>query len=68
MQASARTLDQVYDTLTEALQDLDDHGHAMAALHLAMAVDCLKTGIDTASEADERAARLRPRLRLVASS
>lgn len=68
MQASAKTLDQVYDTLTEALQDLDDHGHAMAALHLAMAVDCLRNGLAADTEMHDWPAHAAPRLRLVASS
>lgn len=68
MQASARSLDQVYDSLTQALGELDTHGQAMAALHLAMAVDCLRGSLDS-STTDlgwERANR--PQLRLIASS
>jgi hypothetical protein len=40
---AARPLDEVLDTLTGALDDLDRHGQAIAALHLAMALDCLKS-------------------------
>ena len=68
MQTSARSLDQVYDCLKLALGELDNHGQAMAALHLAMAVDCLKESIaGTASDAQWQQAN-HPRLRLVASS
>ena len=68
MQTSARSLDQVYNSLTQALAELDRNGQAMAALHLAMAVDCLRGNLD--SEIDEISWEQanRPQLRLVASS
>ncbi|KPF90924.1 hypothetical protein IP81_11800 [Novosphingobium sp. AAP83] len=68
MQTSARSLDEVYDCLKLALDELDIHGQAMAALHLAMAVDCLKDSI-TGTASDEQWQQAdHPRLRLVASS
>lgn len=72
MQA-ARPLDELYAALSGALDDLDYHGEAMAALHLAMAVDCLKAcmaGDENASrEEGLKVHRKRPPyLRLVASS
>ena len=68
MQTSARSLDEVCDCLQLALGELDTHGQAMAALHLAMAVDCLKDSIaGTESDAQWQQAN-QPRLRLVASS
>ncbi|MCX7283476.1 MAG: hypothetical protein NTX28_05425 [Novosphingobium sp.] len=42
MQSAARPLEEVFEALSWALDDLDHHGEAMAALHLAMAVDCLR--------------------------
>jgi hypothetical protein len=50
------------------LGELDTHGQAMAALHLAMAVDCLRGSLDstTTDLGWERANR--PQLRLIASS
>lgn len=68
MQTSARSLDEVYDCLTRALGELDTHGQAMAALHLAMAVDCLKGSIAEMSNGAEWQQPIRQRLRLVASS
>ncbi|MBB3860328.1 hypothetical protein GGQ88_001594 [Novosphingobium hassiacum] len=68
MQATARALEDVCESLTEALDDLDIHGQAMAALHLAMAVDCLRASMS--AEDDNRSVQVdaRPQLRLVASS
>lgn len=68
MQKSARSLGEVYDSLTLALGELDAHGHAMAALHLAMAVDCLKDSIAGAESDAQWGETSPPRLRLVASS
>lgn len=68
MQAPARPLDQVFDVLTDALGELDRHGHAMAALHLAMAVDCLRASLDAGLDEQGWADSGRPQLRLVASS
>ncbi|SCY58488.1 hypothetical protein SAMN05660666_02124 [Novosphingobium aromaticivorans] len=45
MHAAATTLDEVFDALSGALDELDRHGEAMAALHLAMAVDCLRNSL-----------------------
>lgn len=42
MNSPAQPLEEVYDALEGALEALDCHGEAIAALHLAMAVDCLK--------------------------
>lgn len=67
MQAAARPLEEVFEALSGALDDLDQHGEAMAALHLAMAVDCLRACLDPADEEQPDAGR-RPHLRLVASS
>lgn len=67
MQAAARPLVEVFEALSGALDDLDYHGEAMAALHLAMAVDCLRACLDP--EGEERSGMVqRPHLRLVASS
>ncbi|MFN3553327.1 MAG: hypothetical protein ACK4UL_09475 [Novosphingobium meiothermophilum] len=68
MQVAAKPLAEVFETLAGALDDLDRHGAAMAALHLAMAVDCLRASIE--GEAHDRAfpMKTRPNLRLVASS
>lgn len=41
MQVAAKPLVEVYEALSTALDHLDTHGEAMAALHLAMAVECL---------------------------
>lgn len=68
MQTSSRSLDQVYDSLTEALGELDTHGQALAALHLAMAVDCLRGSIDNRMGNLGWELANRPQLRLVASS
>ncbi len=68
MQATARPLSDVFDCLAEALQDLDDHGEAMAALHLAMAVDCLRASLEPGDSGSGWGDGLRPKLRLVASS
>lgn len=68
MQSSAKPIDQVVDSMSEALVELDTHGYAMAALHLAMAVDCLKLSLDSGSDDQDWAADRRPPLRLVASS
>lgn len=68
MQISARSLDEVCDSLTLALGELDTHGQAMAALHLAMAVDCLKESIAGAGSDAQWGEASHPRLRLVASS
>lgn len=67
MQAAARPLAEVFVALSGALDDLDYHGEAMAALHLAMAVDCLRERLDPANEAHPGMER-RPHLKLVASS
>lgn len=68
MQAAAQPLADLFETLSGALEELDRHGAAMAALHLAMAVDCLRASIE--GEAPERAfpMKARPGLRLVVSS
>lgn len=68
MQSSARPIDQVFESMSEALVDLDTHGFAIAALHLAMAVDCLKLSLDEAHSERDWDADIRPPLRLVASS
>jgi len=68
MQASARPIDQVVDSMSEALVDLDSHGYAMAALHLAMAVDCLKMSLEAGPTECDWEADTRPQLRLIASS
>jgi hypothetical protein len=68
MQTSARSLDEVYNSLTLALSELDTHGQAMAALHLAMAVDCLKESIAGTESDAQWGEASHPRLRLVASS
>lgn len=41
MQVAAKPLVEVFEALSTALDELDTHGEAMAALHLAMAVECL---------------------------
>lgn len=41
MQVAAKPLVEVFEALSIALDELDTHGEAMAALHLAMAVECL---------------------------
>ncbi|MFY8193924.1 MAG: hypothetical protein ACOVKV_02460 [Novosphingobium sp.] len=70
---TARPLDELYTALSGVLDDLDYHGEAMAALHLAMAVDCLKAcieGEDNTSHGQGIKAHRKwpPHLRLVASS
>lgn len=69
---TARPLDELYTALSGVLDDLDFHGQAMAALHLAMAVDCLKACIEgnAPSQCDGGIPGKfeRPYLRLVASS
>ncbi len=68
MQATAKALEDVCDNLTDALDDLDVHGQAMAALHLAMAVDCLRASL-SAGEGERLLPKdVRPQLRLVATS
>jgi len=67
MQVAAKPLEEVFVTLSGALDALDQHGEAMAALHLAMAVDCLRACLDAPND-DCRQRRQRPKLRLVASS
>lgn len=68
MRASAKPIEDVVATLSEALEELDSHGQAMAALHLAMAVDCLRASLELGVVDGELTARLQPKLRLVASS
>ncbi|OYX63825.1 MAG: hypothetical protein B7Y89_05255 [Novosphingobium sp. 32-60-15] len=68
MQTSARSLDQVYESLANALGELDTHGQAMAALHLAMAVDCLRDSLENRTGDMGWELANRPQLRLVASS
>lgn len=68
MQVTARALEDVCDSLAEALDDLDIHGQAMAALHLAMAVDCLRASMFPNGDGRLLQADGRPQLRLVASS
>lgn len=68
MKTSAGPLDQVYDSLTAALTELDKHGQAMAALHLAMAVDCLRGSLEGRANDLSWDQANRPQLRLVASS
>ncbi len=68
MQTSARSLDQVFNSMSVALADLDKHGQGMAALHLAMAVDCLRAIIDNQPDELGWEQANRPQLRLVASS
>lgn len=68
MQAPARSLDQVVDAMTDALSELDSHGHTMAALHLAMALDSLRASLDAGPDNGEWANAGRVQLRLVASS
>ncbi|HQS69962.1 MAG: hypothetical protein B7Y36_13495 [Novosphingobium sp. 28-62-57] len=64
MQTAARPLEEVFEALSGALDDLDQHGEAMAALHLAMAVDCLRAClVPTADQV-----RSRGHLKLVVSS
>ncbi|NLR70219.1 hypothetical protein HGI47_04945 [Novosphingobium sp. ERN07] len=67
MHVAAKPLEEVFVTLSGALDALDQHGEAMAALHLAMAVDCLRACLD-APQDDCGGRRRRPTLRLVASS
>jgi hypothetical protein len=66
--ASARQLEEVFGTLRGALEELDSHGEAMAALHLAMAVDCLRESMDSETGPSVGAAGAVPYLRLVVSS
>jgi hypothetical protein len=65
MQAAERPLAEVYETLSTALDELDRQGEAMAALHLAMAVDCLASCICDDGECDDGEASLRPKERPV---
>jgi predicted trehalose synthase len=67
MQVAAKPLVEVYEALSTALDELDKHGEAMAALHLAMAVDCLASCIG-AEPAEQASQRPRPHLRLVTDS
>ena len=67
MQVAAKPLEEVFITLSGALDALDQHGEAMAALHLAMAVDCLRACLDAPHD-DCAGRRQSPKLRLVASS
>lgn len=68
MQAPATPLDQVCDALTDVLGELDRQGHAMAGVHLAMAVDCLRASLDSGLDEQPWAGSVAPQLRLVASS
>lgn len=68
MQTAAKPLAEVFETLAGALDELDRHGAAMAALHLAMAVDCLRACIDGETQESDFPANVRPHLRLVVSS
>ncbi len=68
MQAYAKPLADVFDSLAEALDDLDLHGEALAALHLAMAVDCLRASLEPDGSSADWRDMCRPKLRLVASS
>jgi hypothetical protein len=63
MQVAAKPLAEVFEALSTALDELDTHGEAMAALHLAMAVECLAHRL----EDDVLQAPLKPRpvLRLI---
>ncbi|MFN3457188.1 MAG: hypothetical protein ACK4Z8_06360 [Novosphingobium sp.] len=65
MQVAAKPLAEVFETLADALVDLDQHGEAMAALHLAMAVDCLKQCIAEPETQVSKATRRAPKLTLV---
>lgn len=65
MQVAAKPLAEVFETLADALVDLDQHGEAMAALHLAMAVDCLKQCIAEPTTQQGRFGRRVPKLTLV---
>lgn len=67
MQAAVMPLEEVFVTLTGALDELDRHGEAMAALHLAMAVDCLRACLEP-TNSDTPLTSQRPHLRLVVSS
>lgn len=68
MQVAAKPLAEVFETLSDALVDLDQHGEAMAALHLAMAVDCLKQCMAERPSDEGKTERRVPKLRLVVSS
>lgn len=68
MQVAAKPLAEVFETLSVALVDLDQHGEAMAALHLAMAVDCLKQCIAEPAVDHPTVARRVPKLTLVSPS
>ncbi len=68
MPGSAKPIEIVVATLSEALDELDSHGQAMAAVHLAMAVDCLRASLDLGEVRGVLAGFSRPQLRLVASS
>lgn len=45
--AATKPIEEVFEALAGALHELDQHGEAMAALHLAMAVDCLRASLDS---------------------
>lgn len=66
--ASVGRLKEVFGTLEEALAELDLHGEAMAALHLAMAVDCLRDSMDGSGDPQSPVVVAQPYLRLVSSS
>lgn len=68
MPVAAKPLAEVFETLSDALVDLDQHGEAMAALHLAMAVDCLKQCIVEPTSDESKDVGRAPKLRLVVSS
>lgn len=63
MQVAAKPLAEVFEVLSTALDQLDTHGEAMAALHLAMAVECLAHSIEDG--APRPPVVTRPALRLV---
>lgn len=68
MQVAAKPLAEVFETLADALADLDQHGEAMAALHLAMAVDCLKQCISEPEIQDNKTIHRSPKLTLVVTN
>ncbi|MBB4613592.1 hypothetical protein [Novosphingobium taihuense] len=68
MQVATKPLAEVFETLSDALAHLDLHGEAMAALHVAMAVDCLKQCIAAASCGEGKIVRQAPKLRLVVTN
>jgi len=65
MQVAAKPLAEVFETLAHALVDLDQHGEAMAALHLAMAVDCLRQCIAEPTTQQGKSVSRTPKLTLV---